>query len=120
MKLSQIDIAAMERAAGRAAALLRALGNEHRLRLLCRLAGGERAVGELVEAAGLSQSAVSQHLARLRAEGIVATRRAGQAIFYSLAGPEARRVIATLHELYCRGPTRCRPARKSALAAEPR
>jgi ArsR family transcriptional regulator len=120
MKMSQIDVAAMERAAGRAAALLRALGNEHRLRLLCQLAGGERAVGELVAAAGLSQSAVSQHLARLRAEGIVATRRAGQAIFYSLAAPEARRVIAMLYELYCRRAARCRPARRNPPAAEPR
>jgi len=113
MNMSHMNIAAMERAAGRAAELLRALGNEHRLRILCQLAEGERAVGELVEAAGLSQSAVSQHLARLRADGIVATRREGQTIFYSLASPEVRRVIATLYDIYCQGAARCRPARKA-------
>jgi len=110
--MSQMDLAALERAAGRAAALLRALGNEHRLLILCQLAAGERPVGDLVEAVGLSQSAVSQHLARLRADGVVATRRHAQTIFYSLASDGVRRVIATLYEIYCPGAARCRPARK--------
>ena len=117
--MSQMDMAAMERAAGKAAGLMRALANEHRLMILCQLASGERGVSELVAAVGLSQSAVSQHLARLRAEGIVATRRAAQAIYYSLACDEVRRVIDTLYAVYCAGPARCRPAanpsrRKSA------
>ena len=102
--MSQMDLSAMERAAGAAAGLLRALANEHRLLILCQLAAGERGVGELVDAVGLSQSAVSQHLARLRAEGLVATRREGQAIVYSLAADEARRMIAALYDIYCKGP----------------
>lgn len=106
--MSQMDLAAMERAAGKAAGLMRALANEHRLMILCQLADGERGVGELVQAVGLSQSAVSQHLARLRAEGIVATRRAAQAIYYSLASEEVRRVIDTLYSVYCAAPARCR------------
>ena len=117
--MSQMNLAAMERAAGAAAGLMRALANEHRLMILCQLADRERGVGELVGAVGLSQSAVSQHLARLRAEGIVVTRRDAQAIFYSLASEEVRRVIRTLYAIYCAGPARCRPAanpsrRKSA------
>ena len=103
----------MEQAAGSAAALLRSLANEHRLMLLCQLAGGERGVGELVTAVGLSQSAVSQHLARLRAEGLVATRREGQAIFYSLASEEARRIIGVLYDIYCcAGESRAAPPAK--------
>ena len=115
--MSQMDLALMERAAGRAAGLMRALANEHRLLILCQLAAGERGVGELVAAIGLSQSAVSQHLARLRAEGLVKTRREGQAIFYSLASDEVSRVIATLYAIYCpgtgRGARGCGPAPNS-------
>jgi DNA-binding transcriptional ArsR family regulator len=105
--MSQMDLAAMERAAGKAAALMRALANEHRLLILCQLTAGERGVGELVEAIGLAQSAVSQHLARLRADGLVATRRHAQSIYYSLASAEVQRVIATLYEVYCRDAARC-------------
>jgi DNA-binding transcriptional ArsR family regulator len=107
--MSQLNLAAMEEAAGAAAGLMRALANEHRLLILCQLVAGERGVGELVKAVGLSQSAVSQHLARLRAESLVATRREAQTIFYSLASPEVRRIIETLHAIYC-GSARCRPA----------
>ena len=85
----------------RASALLKAMGNPHRLMILCRLAEGEKCVGELERVIGLSQSALSQHLARLRRDDVVATRRVAQTIYYSLAGPEARAVIATLYRLYC-------------------
>lgn len=111
--MSHIELAHLEQAAGAAAHLLRALANEHRLLILCQLAKEERAVSELVAAVGLSQSAVSQHLARLRREGLVATRREAQAIFYSLASEEVRRVIAALYDIYCQGPVPCRPACKS-------
>lgn len=87
--------------AAEAAKLLRALGHEARLMVLCQLAEGERSAGALQAQSGLSQSALSQHLARLREDGLVATRRASQAIFYRLAEPKARRVIETLAELYC-------------------
>ncbi|WP_448190951.1 ArsR/SmtB family transcription factor [Azospirillum sp. sgz301742] len=92
-----------------AAALLKSMANEHRLAILCRLATGERSVGELIADVGLSQSALSQHLARLRAEGLVKTRRASQQIFYSLASAEAAQVMETLHGIYCVEPAPPRP-----------
>jgi len=102
MNAGKPDFAAVGRHAEEAAALLRALGHEGRLKVLCDLVGGERSVGELVKTSGLSQSALSQHLARLREEGIVDTRRDGQTIYYRLGDPQVARVLDTLHELYCR------------------
>lgn len=96
-----MNLDAMEVRARRASALLKAMGNPHRLMILCRLAEGEKCVGELERVIGLSQSALSQHLARLRRDDVVVTRRVAQTIYYSLAGPEARAVIATLYRLYC-------------------
>ena len=84
-----------------ASGLLKTLGNEHRLMILCTLLDGERSVGDLVETIGLSQSALSQHLARLRRDGLVRTRRASQTIYYRVSGAEAPAVLATLHSLYC-------------------
>ena len=85
-----------------AARLLRLLAHEKRLLVLCLLAGGaERSAGELVAASGLSQSALSQHLALLRADKLVATRRIGQTILYRLADPRAARLIGTLHDIFC-------------------
>ena len=96
-----IDPAAFQAAAGQAARLLRALGNERRLMILCRLGEEELPVSALVEPSGLSQSALSQHLALLREEGLVATRREGQSIFYRIHDPAALQVIATLAAIYC-------------------
>lgn len=79
------------------------MGNAHRLMILCQLIEGEHSVGELERIIGLSQSALSQHLARLRRDSLVTTRRSAQTIYYSLAGPEARGIIERLHDLYCRG-----------------
>ena len=76
------------------------MGNTHRLMILCQLSKGERNVGELERIVGLSQSALSQHLARLRNDNLVKTRRAAQTIYYSLAGKEAAAVIETLCRLY--------------------
>ena len=84
-----------------AAGLMKALGNESRLMILCTLAGGERSVGELNEIVPLSQSALSQQLARLRQQGLVETRRESQTIFYSLTPGPADRVINLLHDIYC-------------------
>lgn len=105
-----LDPSRLAAKAGAAAGLLRALANENRLMILCRLVEGETSVGDLVAAVGLSQSALSQHLARLRADRLVATRREAQTIFYRLASTEATRVMQLLAELYCR-PTRSRKAR---------
>jgi ArsR family transcriptional regulator, virulence genes transcriptional regulator len=91
----------MSRKAGEAAALMRALSHGARLKVLCELSGGERSAGELVAASGLSQSALSQHLARLRDDGLVATRRDAQTIYYSLADAKAGRIVHLLFDLYC-------------------
>ena len=99
------DFGMLRDKASQAARLLRALSNENRLMLLCLLFEGEKTVGELNESLDLSQSALSQHLAVLREEGMVQTRRAGQSIYYGLASPPAQQVIETLHSVYC--PDRC-------------
>ena len=99
--LANFDITRFEASAAEAAKLLRALGNERRLMVLCQLTGGERSVGELLPLVGLSQSALSQHLAVLRAEGVVATRRDGQTIWYRIFDPASIKVVATLAEIFC-------------------
>ena len=99
--LTRFDLAMFHDSAARAAALLRLLGNERRLMVLCQLADGELSVGQLQARIGLSQSALSQHLALLREQGVVATRRNGQTIHYRISDPAALRVIATLAELFC-------------------
>jgi len=95
------NLEGMQENAQKASNLLKAMSNEHRLMVLCQLLHGEKSVGELEEIIGLSQSALSQHLARLRKDDLVITRRSAQTIFYSLAGEEAKRVIETLYGLYC-------------------
>ncbi len=92
---------AFEAKASAAAALLKTLANERRLLVLCQLGDRELSVGALQERLGLSQSALSQHLAILREEGVVATRRQGQTIFYRIADPAAVQVIATLAAIFC-------------------
>ncbi len=87
--------------ARRASTLLKAMSNEHRLMILCQLQSEEKSVGELERLIGLSQSALSQHLARLRRDNLVQTRRQAQTIYYSLSGAEAAAVINTLYTLYC-------------------
>jgi DNA-binding transcriptional ArsR family regulator len=92
----------LERKAAEAARLLKLLANEHRLLILCRLAQTrEMSVGELVEAVGLSQSALSQHLARMREDGLLGTRRDAQTVYYRLADPNATRLLALLRDIYC-------------------
>ena len=88
--------------AAEAATLMKALSNEHRLLILCHLVSdAELSVGALVERVGLSQSALSQHLARLRAEGLVAFRRDAQTLFYRIADPKAGQVLELLRDLFC-------------------
>ena len=91
----------MQLHASDAAGLMKALGNESRLMILCVLAEGERSVSDLNTIVPLSQSALSQQLARLRQQGLVKTRRESQTIFYSLADGPADRVITLLHDIYC-------------------
>ncbi len=97
-----MDLATFESHAGRVAELLKALGNRRRLMVMCKLAEhGEMTVGDLAEEVALSQSALSQHLARMRAEGLVAFRRESQALWYRIADPRCETLLATLYELYC-------------------
>ena len=91
----------MKSASAEAASLMRALAHEGRLLVLCALCDKEYAVSDLVRLTGLSQSALSQHLAKLRDHGFVSTRRDGQAIHYRLADPAVRSVIETLYKNYC-------------------
>jgi DNA-binding transcriptional ArsR family regulator len=90
-------------AAQRAARLLRLMGHEGRLMVLCHLAQGEQTVGALEARLGLSQSALSQHLAKLRADGLVAATRDGLHMRYRLVSPEAAQVLETLYRVYCAG-----------------
>jgi len=94
----------MRRSAPDAAGLMKALGNESRLMILCSLAQGERSVGELNEVVPLSQSALSQQLARLRQQRLVKTRREAQTVIYSLEAGPASQVIHLLHDIYCAVP----------------
>ena len=110
MALQVNDAKQLTAKAAEAACLLATLANESRLMILCELVDGERSVGTLVDAVGLTQSAVSQHLAKLRTARIVATRRDAQTIYYRLASEAAGRVMTTLAEVYCRR----RPRRRSA------
>jgi DNA-binding transcriptional ArsR family regulator len=92
--------------AGDAAQLLKALANDNRLMILCVLAENEASVSQLNERIDLSQSALSQHLALLRRDGLVRTRRSSQTIFYSLKTGPAMQIIALLHDIYCSTPKR--------------
>jgi len=96
----------MQLHAADAAGLMKALGNESRLMILCVLAEGERSVSDLNTIVPLSQSALSQQLARLRQQGLVDTRRESQTIYYSLKDGPADQVINLLHDIYC-GSTDC-------------
>ena len=92
----------MQQGAARAAALLRVVGNEHRLLVLCLLIErGEASVGTLLEQVELSQSALSQHLARMRDEGLVAFRRDAQTLYYRIADPAVEQLVAALKAIFC-------------------
>ncbi len=109
MNLQQIESSGrpqeLERMVGnarRASDFLKALAHESRLMILCILAEGEKSVSELEEILSLRQPTVSQQLARLRADGLVSTRRDGKAIYYNLASDEARVVIGAIYDVFCR------------------
>ncbi len=92
----------LQKGAGQAAALLKAIGNENRLLVLCLLIQtGEMSVGAMLEHIPLSQSALSQHLARMRDEGLVSYRRESQTLYYRIANPAVEQVVAVLKSIYC-------------------
>lgn len=107
-----MNIQELEASSEEAAALLKALANRHRLMILCELHNGERSVSALEAVVPLSQSALSQHLAKLREGGFVATRREAQTIYYTLADTRIARLIGVLHELFC-APAKSRVKRRS-------
>ena len=96
-----MDLKLMRKNADKAADLLKKLANKNRLLILCSLAEGEASVSELNERVSLSQSALSQHLALLREDELVKTRREAQTIYYSLTDSKALPVIQVLHDVYC-------------------
>jgi len=109
---SSLDLETMRRNADDAARLLKMLAHGQRLRVLCLLVGNEMSVGQINEHIDLSQSALSQHLAKLRDEGLVATRREAQTIYYRLSSGPASRLISALHGIYCsKEPARRKRAR---------
>ena len=91
----------MASAAQRASDLKKTLGHKDRLMVLCHLASGEKSVGELANLLDIPQSPLSQHLARMRKESLVSTRREAQTIYYSISSGKAGRMVELMHELYC-------------------
>lgn len=99
----------MQAAAAKASDLLKALANPHRLLIICQLIEHERSVGELADFLMIRDSTVSQHLALLRKDGLVASRRDGQTIWYSIMSAPARELLMTLYRVYCTSEPLCEP-----------
>ncbi len=101
----------MQDSAAEAEELLKAMANRHRLIILCQLIDQERSVGELASILDLRDANVSQHLALLRKDGLVSTRREGQTIWYSIASAPARRLVETLYQVFCAPDRLCTPGK---------
>lgn len=96
-----LEVRKLRAKAGKAADILKLLANERRLLILCELAGGEASVGALAKAVDLSQSALSQHLAKMREEKLVATRRDAQTVFYRIGDPRVGQLLSALKDTFC-------------------
>jgi DNA-binding transcriptional ArsR family regulator len=112
---SSAGSALVAKRAKQASEFLKALSHEARLLILCRLCEGEKSVTELEELLSLRQPSVSQHLARLRLDGLVQTKRNGKAIHYSLANDAVRRILGTLHDVFCKSPKRHRGRTRKSI-----
>ena len=99
--MAEHDFTPLERGAEHTCSILRAVGNPHRLLILCRLSTREHSVSELESAVGLSQSALSQHLARLRKDNLVVTRRVAQTIYYALENAQVEALLKALNTVLC-------------------
>jgi DNA-binding transcriptional ArsR family regulator len=97
-----LTVKQMQKNAAQAEALLKQLANANRLMVLCHLISGEKTVGELAENVGLSQSALSQHLAKLRDAGLVESDKRGLSVYYRICSTEAQALLSVLHLIYCR------------------
>jgi len=100
MKTTSLDPAILAQNASSAAVLLKMIANQHRLLVLCQLVTGEHSAADLLAGSTLSQSALSQHLSKLREHGLVTTRRDGLSIYYSIADPAVTQIMTTLAEIY--------------------
>jgi DNA-binding transcriptional ArsR family regulator len=112
-----MDMEQLAPKAAEAESFLKAMASRHRLMILCELNEGELSVSALQEALGLGQSSLSQHLARLRADGLVETRRVSQTIYYRIDNPKVSRMMQALVESFCaddKKPARARKARGGA------
>ncbi len=96
------ELLAMERNAAEAEAMLKLLANRKRLMILCHLVKEDKTVSALSKSVNLSHSAMSQHLARMRGQGLVSAERRGQEMLYQIASPEVRAILSTLYLIYCR------------------
>jgi DNA-binding transcriptional ArsR family regulator len=96
-----MDAAALDARAEAAAILLKSIANPVRLKMLCAMVDGEQSVGAIAAQVGVRETVVSQHLMRLRAEGIVTYRRQGTTVYYAMADGPARAVMRTLYEVFC-------------------
>jgi ArsR family transcriptional regulator, virulence genes transcriptional regulator len=112
-----MDIEALSAAADEASEFLKSLASPVRLRILCSILSREASVGELAEQLGVRQSVVSQHLALLRKDGLVRTRRDGQTIWYALADERVVRVMDVLQQTFCPAPAAEDPAREARARA---
>lgn len=101
MDTSTLDLSQIEANSAQAANLLKLLSNQHRLLILCHLVEGELCVSELESRLNISQSSLSQHLARLRSQGIVEFRKQSTTVYYRLHDPKAEKLLHTLYEIYC-------------------
>ena len=116
----KIDARAMQSAAATASELLKAISHRHRLIILCQLVGGECSVGQLAEFLGIRDSTVSQHLAVMRRDGVVAGRREGQTIWYRIASEPARDVVEALYSSFClRRPVPVKTSKKTPARTTP-
>jgi DNA-binding transcriptional ArsR family regulator len=117
----KVKAEAMQAAADEASGLLKALANRHRLLILCQLIGQDRSVGELAAFLGIRDSTVSQHLALMRRDGLVAPCRDGQTIWYSISSAPARALLETLYRVYCgrsETPPPSKPAKQTLADAK--
>jgi len=109
MDTNQQNIGDMKQAAEEACVLMKTLSHPDRLMVLCQLKEGEKSVGEIATMVGIAQSPLSQHLSKMRLQGIVKNRREAQSIYYSLANPEVEKIIDLLYSMYCSDIEICQP-----------
>jgi DNA-binding transcriptional ArsR family regulator len=101
-KNMQSNVEVMQRSAAKAEAMLKLLANAKRLMILCHLVKGEKSVGQLSDLVGLSQSALSQHLAKMRDLKMVERDKQGQMVYYRISNPQAEAILSTLYLIYCK------------------